>query len=100
MKADNEDIVEMTDENGNTYKAEVIELVTVDDKEYAVLSPVDEEGEEEGCDCGEDDCSCADYVLMRVINEGDDYSFETIDDDDEFEKVSEYIENAADEIED
>jgi len=95
MTEKNEDIIEMTDENGETYKAEVIEIVNFENQEYAVLAPA-----EDKCSCGEDDCDCSDYVLMRIIKEGEDYSFETIDDDEEFEKVSNYVNNLADEIED
>ena len=32
-------------------------------------------------------------VLMRYLEEGEESYFETIDDDDEFERVSEYIES-------
>ena len=61
MTEKNDDIIEITDENGETYKVELIDLVTVDDVEYAVLSPVDK--------CEDDDCDCEDdYVLMKVIN--------------------------------
>ena len=36
-------------------------------------------------------------VLMRLSKDGDEYLFETIDDDEEFEKVAEYVENMEDE---
>ena len=39
-------------------------------------------------------------VLMKLLKEDDGYSFETIEDDDEFERVSEYIESLEDEIDD
>ena len=90
---DNENsIVEITDEEGNVTKVEVIDLVTVDNVEYAILAPVCEHNHEE-CDCEDED----DFVLMRVVKDGEDYSFETIDDDDEFEKVAAYIDELADE---
>ena len=94
MTDKSEDIIEITDENGESYKVEVIDLVTVNDVEYAILSPV------EGCDCEDEECDCDDYVLMRVKKDGEDYSFETIDDDEEFEKVAAYIDELADEIND
>lgn len=88
-----DDIIEITDENGGNYKVELIDLVTVDDVEYAVLAPV------EGCE--HEDCDCEDdYVLMRVKRDGEEYSFETIEDDDEFERVAAYIDELADEIND
>ena len=37
---------------------------------------------------------------MRLKKDGEEYSFEAIDDDDEFNKVAEYIEELEDEIED
>ena len=47
-------------------------------------------------EAGEDD----EIVLMRLTKDGEDYIFETIDDDEEFEKVASYVENLEDEIED
>ena len=88
-----DDIIEITDEDGEKFEVELIDMVTVEDVEYAVLAPV------EGCD--HEDCDCGgDYVLMRVKRDGEEYSFETIEDDDEFEKVAAYIDELADEIND
>ena len=36
---------------------------------------------------------------MQLTKDDDDYIFETIEDDDEFDRVSEYIESLADEDE-
>ena len=39
----------------------------------------------------------SEIVLMKLIQEGTGYSFETIEDDDEFERVSDYIESLDEE---
>ena len=96
MTEKNDDIIEMTDEEGKTYKAEIVELIEFEDKEYAVLSELDDK---KHCDCEDDECNSNDYVLMRVIKDGEDFAFETIDDDEEFERVSAYIDELAEETE-
>ena len=84
--ADEDQIIETIDENGNVVKFELFDIVEVDEQEYALLLPVeDEEGDE--------------VVLMRLSKDGDEYLFETIDDDDEFEKVAAYGENMESEEE-
>lgn len=85
--ADEDQIIETIDENGNVIKFELFDIVEVDEQEYALLLPVDEE-EESG-----------EVVLMRLSKEGEEYLFETIDDDDEFEKVAAYVESMEDEDE-
>lgn len=85
--ADEDQIIETIDENGNLIKFKLFDIVEVDEKEYALLLPVDEEEGDE-------------VVLMRLSKDGDDYLFETIDDDAEFEKVATYVENMDDEDED
>ncbi len=82
--ADEDQIIETVDENGNVVKFELFDIVEVDEKEYALLLPADEEDAEE-------------VVLMRISKDGEEYLFETIDDDEEFEKVAEYVENMDDE---
>ncbi len=84
--ADEEQIIETVDENGNIVKFELFDIVEVDEKEYALLLPVGEEEAEE-------------VVLMKITKDGEEYLFETIDDDEEFEKVAEYVENMDDEDE-
>ncbi len=85
--AEENDIIEITDEDGNVIKCELYDIVEVEGKQYAVLA-------EEGADEEE-----TELVLMRMVENGDsdEVFFETIDDDDEFEKVQEYIESLAEE---
>ncbi|MBQ3819089.1 DUF1292 domain-containing protein [bacterium] len=77
-------LIETLDEDGNLVKFELFDVVEVDDKEYALLLPVDDEDDEE-------------VVLMRITKDGEEYLFETIDDDAEFEKVAAYVESMDDE---
>lgn len=89
MTEKNEDlIVETTTEDGEVIKFEVFDIIEFEEKEYAILLPLDEEDSDE-----------SEMVLMRLATEGEDYIFETIDDDEEFERVSEYIETLDDEAE-
>ena len=105
--ADEDQIIETIDENGNVIKFELFDIVEVDEQEYALLLPVEEEEGDE-------------VVLMRLSKDGEEYLFETIDDDiaaledrleeldrqleandddEEFEKVAAYVENMEDEDE-
>ncbi len=84
--AEEDQIIETVDENGNVVKFELFDIVEVDEKEYALLLPADEEDADE-------------VVLMRISKDGEEYLFETIEDDAEFEKVAEYVENMDDEEE-
>lgn len=97
-------IIRTQDENGDIYSFELIDVVEFNGQEYGLLVHVDEEGEEgkpkekEACDCGcgEDDDE-EEVVIMRLNKEDDSYVFETIEDDEEFNKLIEYIESEEDE---
>ncbi len=88
MKENREELIETIDEQGNKVTFELVDIVTVDDVEYALLLPPDTD-EDEG-----------EILVMRLKKDGDDYTFETIDDDSEIEKVSQYIEELEDEMDD
>ena len=80
-------LVETFDEEGNKVTFELVDILTVDNVEYALLLPEKST---------EDD----DMIVMRLKKEGDEYSFETIDDEDEFNRVADYIEEIEDETDD
>ena len=97
MAEENENIVEITDEDGNKIEIEILDILTVDNVEYALLLPKNQEHKhDETCEC---DCE-EEVVLMRLKRDGEEFIFEQIEDDDEFEKVSAYIEELEDEIDD
>ncbi len=88
MAIDEENIIEITDEDGDVIKCELYDIVEFEGKQYALLLEADSDEEE------------PEVVLMRYTEEGEDVYFETIDDDDEFNKVQDYIESLEEEIED
>jgi putative Holliday junction resolvase len=84
-----EQIIETIDEQGNIIRFELFDIVEVDEQEYALLLPVETEEEEQ-----------EELVLMRLTKDGEDYLFETISDDAEFDKVAAYVESLEDEEDD
>ncbi len=80
-------IIETVDENGNEVKFELFDIIVFEEQEYALLTNPDDENDEN-------------IVVMKLLKEDEGYSLETIEDDEEFEKVSEYIESIEDETED
>lgn|SRR5574344_786715 len=81
-KEEESQIIETIDEEGNVINFELFDIIEFEKQEYALLLPV-EKSEDEDAD---------EIVLMKLQKDGEDYVFEAIDDDDEFEKVSKYIE--------
>lgn len=87
MKNENEELIETVDEEGNKVTFELLDVVTVEDVEYALLLPKDvKDDEEEG-----------EILVMRLKKDGEEYSFEAIEDDEEFNKVAEYVESMDEE---
>lgn len=89
MTEQNQQIIETIDEEGNKVCFEVIDFVTVDDIEYALLIPEGADDEEE-----------TEVLVARVKKNGDEDFFELIEGDEEFEKVAQYIAEIEDELED
>ncbi len=87
MENEEKQLIETVDEEGNVINFELFDIIEVEGQEYALLLPADmEEDSEEG-----------EIVLMRLTKDGEDYLFETIEDDEEFNKVEEYIKTLEDE---
>ena len=83
-KEEENNIIEIVDESGNVIQCELFTIIEFEDNEYAMLLPLDQADEED-----------AEFVVMRIMEEGDDIAFINLEDD-EFERVSEYIENMDD----
>lgn len=80
-------IIETVDENGNEVQFELFDIIVFEEQEYALLTNPEDENDEN-------------IVVMKLLKEGNGYTLETIEDDEEFDKVSEYIESLEDEVED
>ena len=98
-------IIRTQDENGEIYSFELIDVVEFNGQEYGLLIHVDEEGEEgkepkAACkceECDDDEEEDDEVVIMRLNKEDDSYVFETIEDDEEFNNLIEYLEAEEDE---
>ncbi|MBR3889343.1 DUF1292 domain-containing protein [bacterium] len=82
---DKDNIVETVDEDGNVINFKLFDIIEFENKEYALLLPFESEEDED------------ELVIMRLVKDEEEYSFETIDDDDEFDRVSEYLEELGEE---
>lgn len=84
MENEEKQLIETVDEDGNVINFELYDIVEVEGQEYALLLPAeaDEADDEDG-----------EIVLMRLTKDGEDYLFETIEDDEEFNKVEAYIQS-------
>ncbi|MBP3820759.1 DUF1292 domain-containing protein [bacterium] len=86
MTEEENNLIEITDDEGNTIKCELYDIIEFDGSQYAILL------EEDASDNSE-------MTVMKYTEEDGESIFETIEDDDEFERVSNYIENLEDEYE-
>jgi len=82
-------IIRTEDENGEMQSFELVDVFQCNNKDYAALIKVNEDGSEI-----EDEEQ--ELILMRLIEEEDSYTFEEIEDDKEFDEVVEAFENEVD----
>lgn len=85
MAEELENIIELTDEEGKVIKCQLFDIIEFEGKDYAILSEIDDEEQE--------------AIIVHYTEENDMSYFETIDDDDEFERVSEYVDQLIAEFE-
>lgn len=87
MKDNEFEIIKTVGEKGEEIELKLLDIVNVNNVDYALLLPVDADVE------NEEECE---IVLMRLKQDNSDYIFETIEDEDEFELVSQAIIEAED----
>jgi len=76
-------IIELTGEDGDVIKAEYLDTVLVDDNEYVVLLPLDEQG------CDECDSCVSEVIIMKIEKDGDEEYLVPVEDEDELDKAFE-----------
>ncbi len=80
MDDERDDIVVLVDENGEEVEFEHIDTIEMNDNEYVVLAPLDEDQED-----SQDE---EEVIILKVEhNEKGEDSFVTIEDDDELDEV-------------
>ncbi len=82
MKENEFEIIKTVGEDGEEFELKLIDIINVNNVDYALLVPADTDVD------NDDECEIA---LMRLKHDNNDYIFETIEDDDEFELVSQAI---------
>ena len=87
-------IIKTQDENGKIYNFEFIDILDFEGQEYGLLMYIDEENDS----VSKDEQNEEEVVIMKLIKNNDNYIFETIDDDKEFEKVVAYLESESEEV--
>ncbi|HBR03778.1 MAG TPA: DUF1292 domain-containing protein [Ruminiclostridium sp.] len=99
MDYENE-IIELTGEDGDSIKCEYLDTVLMNDNEYVVLLPVDEGGC--GCGCGscEDDECESEVIIMRIEKNGDEEYLVPVEDEEELENAFEAFQEQIDEEDD
>ena len=78
-------LIKTIGEHGEEVLMKLQEIVTVEDKDYALMSIVDDDKLPDTNDIEDE------VVIMKMIKTDDEISFEIIEDDDEFEMVQSAI---------
>ncbi len=77
------DLFELVDEEGNKKSFELIDAVEIDGEQYFAMIPAPEDEDYLNEDC--------DLVILKAVEDNGEEILASIDDDDEFEKVSAYF---------
>lgn len=88
MSEEELNIVELSDEEGNVTNCEIYDIVEFEGKTYAMLLPVEESNSED-----------PELIVLEYVEEGEEGTFVSIEDEDEFNRVCDYIESLADDVE-
>ena len=80
MTEEENNVIEITDEEGNVLKCELYDIIEFENNQYAILTEAESVDED------------PEMVIMRYTEEDGESYFETIEDDEKFEKVAKYLE--------
>ena len=90
-----DEVLTLTDEEGNEHEFSVIDMIEMDGSEYAILLPIeaeadaDAEADAEADDDADDDADDEEAIILKIVidDEGNEV-LEDIEDDEEWEKVA------------
>ena len=94
-------IIKTQDENGEVYNFELIDILEFKGQEYGLLVYLEDETQpkEEKEEKEEEEEEEEEVVIMRLNKTDDSYTFETIEDSEEFDKVIAYLESESEDDE-
>ncbi|RQD77761.1 MAG: DUF1292 domain-containing protein [Candidatus Syntrophonatronum acetioxidans] len=78
--SEREDVLTLVDEEGNEHLFTVIDLLKVENREYAILLPLDQEEEEEAP--GDE------AIIFRVVEDDQGQALMAVEDEEEWEEVA------------
>ena len=81
------EFVEITDEDGEVTKCAVYDVIDFEEKTYALLAPVSEEDSDDE----------PELIVMEYVEDGEEGYFQSIEDENEFNKVCDYIQSLEEE---
>lgn len=87
-----EQVITLEGEDGHSYVCRILGLFEYEEKEYALLLNMGEAGKDEN---SEEPST----VVMQLITKDDQAVFRTIENDEEFERVINYVRELANEME-
>ena len=86
MTEEENNLIELTDDEGNVIKCALYDIIDFEDKQYAILADMSNAEDEE-----------YDTIIVTYKEEDGMSYFETIEDDDEFDRVSDYVDKILEE---
>ena len=81
------DVLTLISDDGDAYQFELLDRGELDGAEYVALMPIDDSEDIED----QDDEADGELVFMKAIQDNDEEFLESIEDDAEYERVSEYF---------
>jgi uncharacterized protein YrzB (UPF0473 family) len=81
MTEENNEILTLLDEEGQEHNFVVLDILNVNEKDYVILLPTDDEGN--GTEADEPEA-----IVFRLEEEGEGQSLQVVDDDQELEMVA------------
>jgi len=92
-----ETLITLEGDDGHSYSCQLIDVFEFEKQEYALLLKITEAGHEAKASkkAKEDEQDEGSLVVMRLVQREDQCIFQTIEDDQEFERVISYIEELA-----
>jgi len=89
LREETTDLVTLVDEEGNEHQFELIDIIEVDERRYAIMTPAEGEGDEEA----EEEA----YIFRLETDENGDEILVDVEDEEEFNRVCAVLEEMDEE---